>query len=330
MIQIGKTTYPNLGFNALQRHPESWGDAALVAIDDSFITTGSGSFCARGDFLSQCADALAEINVRVWNSKALSLDLQWTIHSLSSGDLPFQTSGTSSTAFGEGQSLGFRLAKNLSPTLGVSIGANRLIHLDETTDLPKNLYLIGTKVFRLEQKEGSAIISLSLGLATDVYNERTNLGTVKYPKWLRGGIYPSFFAQQFDPGAPPPNIRGYYPNVAGVTSPFVCANQSIFIFKPVSAANPNCIESVYFGPVASIGIAPWPWLGFYAIYEGNVNIGISLKPFKNIPWNISFNAVGPITGINTREDDFIREYPCKDLDLTSCRTRLGIYTQLAF
>ena len=35
MIQIGETLYPNLGFNALQRHPNSWINAAVVAIDDS-------------------------------------------------------------------------------------------------------------------------------------------------------------------------------------------------------------------------------------------------------------------------------------------------------
>ena len=47
MIQIGETVYPNLGFNALQRHPDSWFSTALIAIDDSRI---GSSECKTGDF----------------------------------------------------------------------------------------------------------------------------------------------------------------------------------------------------------------------------------------------------------------------------------------
>ena len=117
MIQIGETVYPNLGFNALQRHPDSWVNAALIAIDDSRI--GSPD-CRTGDFLDQCADGMLEARVRLWNSPALSFDLHWTMHSLSGEGSPFnftvggQAFGDDEggTKCGEGQSIGFVLSKN--------------------------------------------------------------------------------------------------------------------------------------------------------------------------------------------------------------------------
>ena len=327
-IQIGDTLYPNLGFNALQRQPNSWGNISLVGIDNTFQGYGTANACRTGDFTSSCADGLAEIYVRLWNSSAFSLDLQWTIHSLSGGSVSF-SNRTGGTQFGEGQSLGFKLSKNLTETFGLSFGANRLIHLDKTTDLPKNFYLIGTKIFRTSPKPESPIISLSLGLMSDVYNPNTNLSTMGYPPWLRGGEYPSIFGEYFDKSQAN-NGRGYYPNVAGVTSPFVCADQSIFSGKPLSAAKSSCITQVYVGPVGSIGFAPLPWLGLYAIYEGNLNLGVSFKPFKEVPWTISLIAAQPFNGVNPIDDGYIRDYPCAGQDLSTCRRRIGIYTDFSF
>jgi len=328
LIQIDDTIYPNLGYNALQRQPGSWGNAAIAAIDNSFQGYGSATACKRGDFTASCADALAEIYGRLWNSKAFSLDLQWTIHSLSGGDVSF-AGRKGGTSFGEGQSLGFKLSKNITPSLGLTFGANRLIHLDQTTDLPKNLYLMATQIVRTNQKPDSPIFSFSLGIMTDVWNPNTNIGTVEYPKWLRGGVYPSVFGQRYDKSAPS-SERGYYPNVAGTTSAYVCANQSIYINKPLGAENPNCIKQVTVGPIGSIGFAPWPWLGFFAIYEGNLNLGVSVKPIKNVPWTISLQAVQPFSGVNKFDDYYIRDYPCAGQDLNTCRTRVGLFTDFSF
>lgn len=325
LIQIDDTIYPNLGYNALQRQPGSWGNAAIAAIDNSFQGYGSATACKRGDFTASCADALAEIYGRLWNSKAFSLDLQWTIHSLSGGDVSF-AGRKGGTSFGEGQSLGFKLSKNITPSLGLTFGANRLIHLDQTTDLPKNLYLMATQIVRTNQKPDSPIFSFSLGIMTDVWNPNTNIGTVEYPKWLRGGLYPSIFSEAYSPKS----SRGYYPNVAGTTSAYVCANQSIYIDKPLGAENPNCIKQVTVGPIGSIGFAPWPWLGFFAIYEGNLNLGVSVKPIKNVPWTISLQAVQPFSGVNKFDDYYIRDYPCAGQDLNTCRTRVGLFTDFSF
>ncbi len=331
-IQIGDTIYPNLGFNALQRQPKSWGNLALAGIDNSFQGVNAWSNCDRGDFTDVCADALLEGYVRLWNSEALSLDLQWTMHSLSGPNSPFPIADrTTGTPFGAGQSLGFRLSKNFSSSFGVSLGADRLIHLDETTDLAKNLYVMGTKIVKFNQSQESPILSISVGLKSDTYNPDAILGTIQYPEWLLGGGYPSVFAEIYDgKNKYSTGGREYYPNVAGVTSPFVCAEQSIFVGKSLDATDSNCIKQVFIGPVASIGFAPWPWLGIYAIYEGNINLGLSVRPFKEIPWNISIQAIQPFTGINYRDDEYIRDFSCRDHDLDSCRTRVGIYSDLAF
>jgi len=336
MIQIGDTVYPNLGFNALQRHPDSWFSAALIAIDDSRI--GSPN-CETGDFFDQCADGMLEARLRLWNSQALSFDLHWTMHSLSGEGSPFnftigdQTFGNDDTGtkFGEGQSLGFVLSKNFGKTFGMTLAGYRLLHFDETTDLPRNFALYGTKIFRLSDTFEPAIISLSLGLMTDVFNTQTNLGTVGYPESLRGGLYPSLFSDYFDP-----NTSGYtyYPDVAGVSSAFVCADKSIFAGKPITAVNGGCLQQVYIGPIASVGFAPWPWLGMYAKYSGtDIDLGVSLKPVKKFPWTISIEALNPIKGVNPELDASFDFKECRGKDnstFSDCRTRVGIFTELAF
>jgi hypothetical protein len=333
LIQIGDVQYPNLGFNALQRQPDSWVSLGISAIGTSRQSSACRTTATKLDFFDDCADGLFESYWRILNGENYSFDLQWTVHSLSGANSPLPIAGrTGGTDFGEGQSLGFKLASNLNETLGFTFGANRLIHLDETTDLPKNLYLMGTKVFMLNESKTPPIISVSLGLMSDVYNPNTSLGTMQYPQWLLGGIYPSLFAQAFDPKAPN-NSRGYYPNVAGVTSPYVCADQSIFAGKPLSAADPNCIKQVTIGPVASVGFAPWPWIGVYAKYTANVTLALSLKPFSQIPWTFSFEAIAPINGINPIQDRSLRRFDCNGEEPTSfsaCRTRYGIFTQLNF
>ena len=341
MIQIGETLYPNLGFNALQRHPESFINVALVGIDDNRIGRPD---CSTGDFFDSCSDGLIEGRLRLWNSELLSLDLHWTMHSLSGEGAPYklevgdETFGETAggTKFGEGQSLGFVLSKNLGKTYGITFAGYRLFHLDEVTDLPRNFALYGTKVFRLNDSLSPPIISVSLGLMSDVYNIDTNLGSLTYPEFLRGGEFRSLPAELFGK----PGHRNYYNDVSGVSSAFVCADQTVFAeytgkkFKTFEEANPNCIKKVYFGPIASIGFAPWPWLGLYAKYGGtDIDLGISLKPFKNFPWTISVEALNPIKGINRVLDDSFDFKECanrKNTNFSDCRTRVGLFTELSF
>ena len=122
---------------------------------------------------------------------------------------------------------------------------------------------------------------------TDVYNPDTVIGTVQYPDWLLGGAYRSLFGELYDKEVSNGNGGRYYPNVAGTSSAFVCAEETIFSGKEPTDKNKDCIKQVFVAPVGSVGFAPWPWLGFYANFTRNLNLGISLKPFKEINWNIS-------------------------------------------
>ena len=91
------------------------------------------------------------------------------MHSLSGEGSPFnftvgdQNFGDNDggTKFGEGQSIGFVLSKNFGKTFGLTFAGYRLFHFDETTDLPRNFALFGTKVFRLNDTMEPPIISLS-------------------------------------------------------------------------------------------------------------------------------------------------------------------------
>ena len=333
MIQIGETVYPNLGFNALQRKPGTFFNLQLAGIDDSWQAAPSP--CEDNDFLDQCSDGLMQNWIGLWANKDFSFDLQWTIHSLSGEGSPFNftvdktTFGNedSGTKFGEGQSFGFKLSKNFGKTFGISIGGDRLFHADKTTDLSRNLHITGTKIFRLNDSIEPPIISLSLGIMSDTYNPQTNLGTARYPKWMRGGRYPSIFSTEFD------NYEGgYTENTAGVSSAFVCAEQSVYKNKSLEAADKNCIKDVFIGPIASIGIAPWPWFGVYAMYNSDINFGISFKPFKDIHWQFGFELVAPIKGVNPGTDQFIDFALCPEdnYSFSGCRTRLGFFTDLSF
>ena len=158
-----------------------------------------------------------------------------------------------------------------------------------------------------------------------------------HPDFLRGGQFRSNFAEIY---GEPIGRNLYYEREAEVSSAFVCADQTVFApyngkkFKPFNQADPNCIKQVYLGPIASIGFAPWPWLGAYAKYSGtDIDLGVSLKPFKNIPWTFSLEALNPIKGINPILDasyDFKECRNRKNASFSDCRTRVGIYTELSF
>ena len=167
---------------------------------------------------------------------------------------------------------------------------------------------------------------------SDVYNPDTVIGTVQYPDWLLGGAYRSFFGEIYDKGAKTGDGGRYYPNVAGTSSAFVCAEDTIFSGKQPTDKNKNCIKQVFIAPVGSVGFAPWPWLGVYANFTRNLDLGISLKPFKNINWNISAHLISPIMGLNSRQDLSIKRNRCGDDSgsFSACRTRIGLWTELSF
>jgi len=71
------------------------------------------------------------------------------------------------TAFGEGQSLGFRVDRKISPTEGFAFGAEQLVHLDNKTDTGRDIYLTLSKALWRDNKKGHFPLDIyTFGFAT--------------------------------------------------------------------------------------------------------------------------------------------------------------------
>ena len=86
-------------------------------------------------------DAVGQFYYQFINNQRTSFGLNYGIRSLYSGD--FAVGGGS--AFGEGQSLGFRIDRRISPTEGISFGAEQILHFDGLTDTGRDIYLTFSK-----------------------------------------------------------------------------------------------------------------------------------------------------------------------------------------
>ena len=71
------------------------------------------------------------------------------------------------TEIGEGQSLGFRIDRQISPTEGLSIGAEQLIHFDGLTDTGRDIYLTLSKAVWSNNKTYQFPLDIyTVGIAT--------------------------------------------------------------------------------------------------------------------------------------------------------------------
>ena len=72
----------------------------------------------------------------------------------------------------------------------------------------------------------------------------------------------------------------------------------------------------------------------YTKYSGtDIDLGMSLKPFKEIPWTISLEALTAIKGINPTIDQSFDFKECRNREnatFSDCRTSVGIFTELSF
>lgn len=139
------------------------------ALDQQFVFSGQLSGTSRtrpcrvpkGGNWTDCADGEAFIEVTPLRGANASLGLNWTIQSLSS-----RNSGTS---FGNGQSIGFKGALNLTPTLAVAFGGEQIIQFDNTTDLGRNYYLLLSQAIPLSRAEKPAVLVATAGIGSDLF-----------------------------------------------------------------------------------------------------------------------------------------------------------------
>ena len=89
-------------------------------------------------------DAIGQIFINTIRNKKSSIGLSFGVRSLYQGN--GNVSG-GATAIGEGKSMGFRWDYQLNEKEGISLGAEQLVHFDDTTDTGRDIYITYSKAF---------------------------------------------------------------------------------------------------------------------------------------------------------------------------------------
>jgi hypothetical protein len=142
---------PN-GFAADKRYTVS---ATLTGVNRT-RSCGAGSGNTAG-----CEDSELNFEVTPIKGEDASLGLSWNIQSLSS-----RSGGTGAFS---GQSLGFRAAVNLTPTLGLSFGGEQIIQFDSSIDLGRNFYLVLSQAVPLSAGPEPVVAVATVGIGSDFF-----------------------------------------------------------------------------------------------------------------------------------------------------------------
>ena len=107
-------------------------------------------------------DAVGQFYYQFLHNTKTSYGLNLGIRSIYSGSA---VGGT--TAIGEGQSLGFRIDHEISPSEGFSFGAEQLLHFEGFTDTGRDIYLTFSKALWSNKKRDQFPLDIfTLGVAT--------------------------------------------------------------------------------------------------------------------------------------------------------------------
>ena len=107
-------------------------------------------------------DAVGQIYYQFLNNEKTSFGFNYGIRSIYSGNA---LGGQS--AIGEGQSIGFRIDRQISPTEGLSFGAEQLVHFDGLTDTGRDIYFTLSKGLWNNNKKGQFPLDIyTFGVAT--------------------------------------------------------------------------------------------------------------------------------------------------------------------
>ncbi len=125
---------------------------------------------------TDCADGDLFVELTPLKGKNASLGINWTMQSLSDRN----------TNFGSGQSLGFKGALNLTPTLGLAFGGEHIIQFDGDTDLGRNYYLLLSQAVPLSRGEKPAMLVATAGVGSDLFGYGGN-GVLGSTNCIGGG-----------------------------------------------------------------------------------------------------------------------------------------------
>ena len=320
-LRWGNEIYPGFGTMAFRR-PE--GQLASLALSGTprpphFAPEQCNSY---EKITKTCGDGLIHNSFTIWNGAGFSFDISWTLHSLSGGDVSI-AGRTQGTKFGQGQSLGFRWATNLTPTTGLEFGGDQLVHLDDTTDLGRSLYLNISQLVPLGSHKGAPILNFTVGLGTDAlaFNPNMAIGTMRMPV-----VGPEPYL--------PSGLNGIFPypkyKWAGISSPLVCLEKSYHTSSPEQLRSSGCNRDVLIGPLFGIGFAPAHWIGLSFSYRNVFNATMSLKPWKNIPFFLNVEVTDLFLEVNPLIQGFYKYSVCTGGNEGRCAPRLGLGISFAF
>ena len=120
-------------------------DASLIGHSGRFEKGRNG----RSFWGWNSGDAVGIFHYQFLNNNKTSFGVNYGIRSIYSG-----SAVGGSSAIGEGQSLGFRIDREISSTEGFSFGAEQLLHFDNLTDTGRNIYLTLSKALWRNNKTG--------------------------------------------------------------------------------------------------------------------------------------------------------------------------------
>ena len=121
-------------------------------------------FCNGNNFSRNCVDGVLDFDFKLFNNNNFSIYPKINLQSLSARG----------TDFGEGFSLGVKIAKEISPNWSIAFGGENLVHFDSTVDLGHNFFVMASTYLPLNSKENSSIIFLNLGIGSDFYGYKGN------------------------------------------------------------------------------------------------------------------------------------------------------------
>jgi hypothetical protein len=171
-ITVNGQPFPDAGLyvpNGFAMDPEFTVSAILDGVNRTRSCRVGGDTSS-----SDCADAVAYLEITPFKTESASLGFQWAVQSLSG-----RNNGTSQFA---AQSLGFRTAVNLTPTTGLAFGGEHIVQLDSSTDLGRNFYLVLSQAVPLGQGPNGMWAVGTVGIGSDFYgygntSNRTSLGS---------------------------------------------------------------------------------------------------------------------------------------------------------
>ena len=121
-------------------------------------------FCKGKNFSAGCVDGVLDIDFKLFNNNSVSIYPKINMQSLTSRG----------TNFGEGLSLGVKVANEISPKWSIAFGGENILHFDDSIDLGHNYFLMASTYQLINSSTNKKIVFLNFGIGSDFYGYRGN------------------------------------------------------------------------------------------------------------------------------------------------------------